>query len=46
MTRLRLSFVAGLLALAIAAVAAPTIAAQSDVPEITGVVRGLDRLLF
>lgn len=37
MTRLRLSFVAGLLALAIAAVAAPIIAAQSDVPEITGV---------
>ena len=37
MTRLKLSLVAAVLALAIAAVAAPAIVAQSDVPEISGV---------
>jgi hypothetical protein len=37
MTRLRLSLIAGVLALAIAAVAAPTVGAQSTVPEMSGV---------
>ena len=37
MTRLKLSLVVAVLALAIAAVAAPAIVAQSDVPEISGV---------